>query len=139
MTITDTHIYSPKKLFHDLWSGNTVSKHPVSESWTLFPIKNRVYLLIDCLARPTKKQVVLSAAGWVGHSELRRQVRDLPSSRLLHFLTVMIPHDEVATAGSQMHEFLKLVRMKGITVQTLLSPLDSANLIARFWPQAAIA
>src|SRR3954453_7867942 len=110
MTYTYTHAYSPKKLFHDLWSGKTMSKHPVSESWTLLPAKNKVYLLIDCLTRPKGKQFVLSAAGWVGYSDLFRQVRALPSSRMLHFLTVMTALNEVGPACSKMREFIELAR-----------------------------
>jgi hypothetical protein len=139
MTIINTHVHSHKELFRDLWGGNIVNKHPGSEYWTLLPVKDKAYVLIDRLSQREKRRIVLSAAGWVKRDELLREVRNLSETRWLHTATVVVAVGQSFTAGEWWQEFIKLAQAKSLKLQTLFLPYDTADIVARLRAQAATA
>jgi hypothetical protein len=133
----DTIAHSSSTPFRKLWDGRHPKPH-AAQYWTILPQKQRLYVFIERVDYSQDNRSVESAAAWVNRAAALRQLRQLPKERQLNSVTVILADDYEDHAGySLLQDLVKLGQQKDVTVQSMIVPKTTEDVIAMFLPETS--
>jgi len=107
--------------------------------WTILPQKEKLYVLMEHIDWSEKTPSVKSTVVRIRRNDALRQVRQLPEERELDTVTVILADDYEDHAGySLLQDLIKLAQTKGFTVQSMIVPRTTDEVIATLSPETSL-